>query len=104
MKEYVHQPGSTMYRILERKAYSLGAAKFHISRKKDKKYLVVYRNKTVHFGSRFNFDSTWESDEVQRERKIKQYKARHGKILLKDGRPAYKVKGTPAYFSWHLLW
>ena len=100
MKQYVHQPGSTMYRILERKAYSLGATKFHISRKKDKKYMVVYRNKTLHVGYRFMPDFTFHKDEARRRR----YRARHSKILLKNGRPAYKVKGTPAYFSWYLLW
>ena len=100
MKEYVHQPGSTMYRILERKAYSLGAAKFHISRKKDKKYLVVYRNKTVHFGSKFMSDFTFHKDEARRRR----YRARHSKILLKDGRPAYKDKNQAAYWAWHILW
>ena len=100
MKEYVHQRGSAMYRILERKANSLGATKFGISRKKDKKYFVVYNNKTVHYGSRINVDFSWDQDEDRRRR----YRARHSRILLKDGRPAYKVKGTAAYFSWWILW
>jgi hypothetical protein len=104
MKQYIHRPGTSAYKALERESINRGATKFGVSTKGNSKYFVIYKGKTIHFGSRFNFDSTWESDEVQRERKIKQYKARHGKILLKDGRPAYKVKGTPAYFSWHLLW
>ena len=100
MKQYVHQRGSKMYRILEHKANSLGATQFGISRKKDKKYFVVYNNKTVHYGSRSMPDFTFHKDEDRRRR----YRARHSKILLKDGRPAYKVKGTAAYFSCNILW
>jgi hypothetical protein len=34
----------------------------------------------------------------------KNYRARHSKIKLKDGRLAYKVKYTPSYLSYNFLW
>jgi len=97
---YVHKKGSDEYRKIEREALHLGAKKFGISRKGNFKYFVVYGGKTVHFGSKVNSDWTHHKDPERRKR----YRARHSKLLLKDGTPAYKVKGTPAYFSWHLLW
>lgn len=38
------------------------------------------------------------------EDRRKAYRSRHGAIKNKDGTLAYKVKGSPAYFSWHILW
>jgi hypothetical protein len=32
------------------------------------------------------------------------WRARHSKITLKDGRFAYKVKNTPEFLSWNILW
>jgi hypothetical protein len=32
------------------------------------------------------------------------YRRRHRGILTKDGRAAYAVPLTPAWFSWHYLW
>ncbi len=100
MKQYVHRPGTNAYKLLERKANSLGADKFGISRKKDKKYFVIYNNKTIHFGSRSMSDFTFHKDEDRRSA----YRSRHGKIVLKDGRLAYKVKESPAHWSWNILW
>jgi len=97
---YVYPRNSEKYRQLERKAMRLGATGFGISRKGNHKYYVIYSGKTVHFGSKFNSDFLHHKDIERRDR----YRARHSKILLKDGRPSYKVKGTPAYFSWNLLW
>lgn len=34
----------------------------------------------------------------------KAYRKRHRKIKTKSGEPAYKVKYSPAYFSYHYLW
>lgn len=36
--------------------------------------------------------------------KRKAWRARFCKIKLKDGRASYKVKFTPAFLSWYLLW
>lgn len=85
---------------------------FKKSNRKDKKYSVITPSgKTVHFGStRYEHykDSSGlalyshldHNDEKRRDR----YRARHAKILLKDGTPAYKNKEQAAYYSWHFLW
>ncbi len=85
---------------LRKKALSLGATDFRKSKKKGKKYDVIYKGKVVSFGSAGMSDFTIHKDKARRDR----YRARHSKIKLKDGRLAYKVKGTPAYFSWRILW
>ena len=100
MKVYVHRPGSNEYKKLQNKAMSLGADKFGVSTKGQYKYFVVYNSKTVHFSDRRYEDYTWHKDEARRDN----YRTRHKAILKKDGKPAYTVKGTPAYFSWHILW
>lgn len=85
---------------LRKKAVSLGATDLRKSKKKGKKYDVIYKGKIVSFGSKGMSDYTIHKDKERRNR----YRARHSKIKLKDGRLAYKVKGTPAFFSWHILW
>lgn len=32
------------------------------------------------------------------------YRQRHAKVLTKSGSPAYKVKYSPSWFSYHYLW
>ena len=85
---------------LRNKAISLGATDLKKSNKKNKKWMVNYNNKWIHFGSSGMSAFTQHKDKARRDR----YRARHSKIKLKDGRLAYKVKGTPAFFSWNLLW
>jgi hypothetical protein len=34
----------------------------------------------------------------------KEYRSRHGNIITKDGKKAYKIPYTPAFFSYYLLW
>ena len=38
------------------------------------------------------------------EKRRLRYRKRHGGIYTKDGVLAYKVKYSPAWFSWHFLW
>lgn len=97
---YVHKPGTPEYRKLEREAVRRGAEKFGISTKGNYKYFVVYNNRTIHFGFRSASDFSWHKDLKRRER----YRARHSKILLKDGTPAYKNKNQPSYWSYWILW
>ena len=85
---------------LRKKAHSLAGVNLKKSTRKGKKYSVEYLGKTIHFGAKGMSDFTIHKDNARRDR----YRARHGKIRLKDGRLAYEVKGTPAYFSWHVLW
>jgi hypothetical protein len=97
---YVHKPGTTAYRKLERTAIGLGASKFGISSKGYSKYFVIYKGRTIHLGDRRFEDFSIHKDIERRDN----YRARHSKILLKNGTPAYTVKGTPAYFSYWILW
>jgi len=71
------------------------------STRKDKKWMVILKDGSKkHFGAYGMSDYTIHKDPARRDR----YRKRHSKILLKDGRPAYTVKGTPAFYSWFLLW
>jgi len=97
---YVHKPRTSQYRRLEREAFRRGASKFGVSTKANYKYFVVYNNRTIHFGDKRYEDYTFHGDPTRRAN----YKTRHGKIVLKDGTPAYKNKNKPAYWSWYLLW
>ena len=36
--------------------------------------------------------------------RLRSYRARHSKILDKNGRPSYKKKYSRAWFSYHFLW
>ena len=85
---------------LKAKAMSLGADNFKKSTRKGKKWMVLYKGKTIHFGASGMSDFTIHKDEDRRGR----YRARHGKIKLKNGRRAYTVKTSPAYWSWNILW
>lgn len=85
---------------LKARAMALGADNFKKSTRKGKKWMVLYEGKTIHFGAAGMSDFTIHKDKERRDR----YRARHGKIKLKNGRPAYTVKTSPAYWSWHILW
>jgi hypothetical protein len=84
---------------------------FKQSTRKDKKYMVKVGNRWIHFGAKgykHYKDTTGKGlyshldhlDKARRDR----YRARHEKILLKDGTPAYKNKEQPAYYSYNYLW
>ena len=84
---------------------------FKQSTRKNKKYMVkTPQNKWVHFGAR-GYKHYKDSalglyssfDHLDKERRDR-YKARHEKILLKDGTPAYKNKEQPAYYAYNYLW
>jgi len=85
---------------------------FHRSNRKGKKYSVYTPSgKLVSFGSLghdhykdstgLNLYSHLDHNDPERRRL---YRARHSKILLKDGTPAYLSKEQPAFFSYHFLW
>jgi hypothetical protein len=100
MKQYIHRPGTRAYKSLEREAINRGATKFGVSTKGNSKYFVIYKGKTIHFGSRIYQDYTFHKDEARRER----YRNRHRGILKKDGTPAYLDKNQASYWAWNLLW
>ena len=72
------------------------------STRKGKRFFVDLgdpRYKSIHFGSKTG--QTFIDHKDQNKRKA--WKARHSKIL-KEGRPAYKNKNSPEFYSWNLLW
>lgn len=85
---------------LRSKSLTLGAKDFKVSTRKAKKYMVLYNDQWIHFGARGMSDFTIHKDEDRRRR----YKARHSKIQMSNGTPAYLVKSSPAYWSWNILW
>jgi hypothetical protein len=85
---------------LKKKAISLGATDLQPSKRKYKKYVVVYNNKKIHFGDNRYDDYTLHDDNERRKR----YRLRASKIKDKDGNYTYKDKTKANYWSYNLLW
>ena len=71
-----------------------------LSNRPDKRIKVVIDGNTIHFGSKHGFTFLDGASEETRNH----YRARHSKLMLRDGRRAIDVKYSPAYLSWHVLW
>lgn len=72
------------------------------STRKGKRFFVDIGDptiKSIHFGSKGGQTFIDHKDEKKR----KAWRARHSKIM-KDGKPAYKNKDSPEFYSWNLLW
>ena len=89
-----------LYHTMGAKAKRLGATELRPSWRKGKKWAVLYRDRWYHFGAKGMSDFSQHRDPARRA----SYRRRHAGIYLKDGRAAYTVKTSPAYWSWHLLW
>lgn len=76
-----------------------GVSDFGLSRRKGKRFYVVYNDIKINFGSNGKAYID-HKDEKKREN----WKKRHSQIKNKDGIPFYTIKTSPAYYSWHLLW
>jgi hypothetical protein len=85
---------------LREKALMLGAEDLRPGWRAGKKLAVLYGGHWIHFGARGYEDYTTHHDERRRAA----YRRRHAGILLADGRPAYTVKTSPAFWAWNLLW
>jgi len=65
--------------------------------------------KLIHFGH-YNYHhykdkiGLWSFADHNDPKRRAAYRARHGKIKLKNGRFAYKDKTSPEYWAWHYLW
>ena len=84
----------------EQKALRLGATELRPSWRAGKKYAVLYEGSWIHFGAVGYEDFTQHLDPAR----CANYRRRHGAIKLKDGRLAYTVPTSPAFWSWQLLW
>ena len=89
-----------MDKVLYNNALHLGASDFGKSTRVHKRYYVVYNEKIIHFGSATGQTYIDHKD----DKKMKAWKARHSEIINKNNIPFYKIKESPEYWSWHLLW
>lgn len=85
---------------LKKRALKLGATDFGNSKKKGKRFYVVYNNKIINFGSKNGSTFIDHHDEKKR----KAWLARHMKIKNKQGQHVYKLKTSASYWSLNLLW
>ena len=75
----------------------------NISKVKGKRFSITRPDgKKIHFGVWPYTDGTFIDHGDEKIKKA--WKARHRKILLKDGKPAYKNEDSPEYYSWRILW
>lgn len=74
-----------------------------LSKAKNKRFAIKYDNKTINFGL-WPYSSAGSYLDHRDDKIRAAWRARHSKIVLKDGRLAYKVSGQPEFFSWHILW
>jgi hypothetical protein len=84
---------------------------FHRSGQKKKKYAVYTpKGKLVNFGAKGmeHYKDTalglYKSSDHNDPERRRLYRARHSKILMKDGSPAYLNSEQPAFYSWNFLW
>ena len=85
---------------LKQKALSLGATSFARSDVKNKRYYVIYKKKKINFG--LQGGSTFIDHKDEKKRKA--WRARHSKIRNKEGQLVHKLKTSPDYWSWNILW
>ena len=73
-----------------------------ISKAKNKRFVLIKDGKRINFGL---WDGVGHAFIDHKDDKIKlAWIARHSKIKLKDGRLAYKVKDSPEYLAYRILW
>ena len=85
---------------LKNKAISLGAIDLKKSNRKNKKWMVNYNNKWIHFGQKGYQDFTQHKDLDRRRSYLKRSKG----IKDKKGNLTYKNKNSSNYWSINILW
>ena len=84
---------------LKEKSIRLGASQFGLSSRKNKRFYVVYNDKIIHFGLK-NGQTYFD----HQDKKKRAAWTRHSKIISKDGIAFYKIKTSPEYWSYNILW
>ena len=87
-------------KLLFKKAKSYGATDFGLSETKDKRFYVIYNNKTINFGAK-NGSTYFDHKDLN---KRMNWRKRHSKIVDKDDDPVYLNKMSPEFWNWHLTW
>jgi hypothetical protein len=75
---------------------------FFISDRKDKRFKWWNGSKFIHFGLWPYLSGTFIDHQDRTKRQ--NWRKRHSKIKLADGRISKDVFGTASYLSWNLLW
>lgn len=81
-------------------AKKLGATEFGKSKRKDKRFYVIFNGKIINFGSKTNNTFIDHGDVKKKNAWI----ARHSKIQNKNGEYVIRLKTSPDYWSYRLLW
>jgi len=74
-----------------------------ISKAKNKRFVLIKDGKRVNFGL-YPFSGSGAFIDHKDVSLKSAWIARHSKIKLKDGRLAYKVKDSPEYLAYNILW
>ena len=74
-----------------------------ISKAKNKRFVLIKDGKRINFGL-YPFSGSGAFIDHKDDKLKSAWIARHSKIKLKDGRLAYKVKDSPEYLSYNILW
>lgn len=84
---------------------------FRKSTRDGKKYMArkVGTKKWVHFGQRgapqfHDRIGEYSDSDHHNSLRRKRYRDRHKAILTSSGKPAYRIKYSPAYYSYYYLW
>ena len=85
---------------LKQKAIKLGASDLGVSKRKDKKYYVIYNDKKINFGSASGKTFLDHHD----TKKQTNFKKRHEAIKNDDGVPFYTIKDSASFWAYNLLW
>jgi hypothetical protein len=91
---------SKKFQTVKQLAFKYGADDIRLSKKKDKKYDVLYNGKWITFGQKGYQDYLDHDDPERRDR----YRKRACKIKNGQGQYTYKNKNTANFWAYHVLW
>lgn len=85
---------------LYNKAIQLGASDFGESKRKDKRFYVIYDNKIINFGSKNGTTFIDHKDNIKKDAWYK----RHSKIYNKLGQKVINSPHSASFWSANILW
>ena len=94
---------NTARKIALTKGIIKSADELQISKAKNKRFVLIKDGKRTNFGI-WPYSGSGTYLEHKDDKIRSAWRARHSKITLKDGRLAYKVKDTPEFLSYNILW
>lgn len=86
--------------FVKKLASRYGATDLKPSTRKNKKYMVLYKNKWIHYGDS-RFADFLDHQDLDRRHN---YRRRASKIKDKEGNLTYKDKNSPNFWSYFTLW